>query len=89
MRNAFGADPLAEIVTRNPDSPASVVAATKGIETLIYVVGVNDWQFELHPELMRKTIDGALAAGVKNIILISTVYPYGRAETNPVRESHP
>jgi len=50
---------------------------------------VNDWQFELHPELMRKTIDGALAAGVKNIILISTVYPYGRAETNPVRESHP
>ncbi|MCC8392815.1 NAD-dependent epimerase/dehydratase family protein [Paraburkholderia sp. MMS20-SJTR3] len=89
LRKAFGADPLAEIVTWNPDSPASVLAAAKGIETLIYMVGVNYWQFELHPELMRKTIDGAVAAGVKNIILIGTVYPYGMTEANPVREDHP
>lgn len=89
LRKAFGADPLAEIVTWNPDSPASVQAAATGIETLIYIVGVNYWQFELHPELMRKTLDGAIAAGVKNIILIGTVYPYGRANTNPVREDHP
>ena len=89
LREAFGTDPLAEIVTWNPDSPASVLAAAKGIETLIYTVGVNYWQFELHPELMRKTIDGAVAAGVKNIILISTVYPYGMARANPVREDHP
>lgn len=89
LRKAFGADPLAEIVSWNPDSPASVQAAATGIETLIYLVGVNYWQFELHPELMRKTLDGAIAAGVKNIILIGTVYPYGRAKTNPVREDHP
>ncbi|HEX7931678.1 MAG TPA: NAD-dependent epimerase/dehydratase family protein [Paraburkholderia sp.] len=89
LRKAFGAEPLAEIVTWNPDSPASVLAAAKGIETLIYMVGVNYWQFELHPELMRKTIDGAVAAGVKNIILIGTVYPYGMTEANPVREDHP
>ncbi|MEC5404722.1 NAD-dependent epimerase/dehydratase family protein [Paraburkholderia sp. MPAMCS5] len=89
LRKAFGADPLAQIVTWNPDSPASVLAAAKGIETLIYMVGVNYWQFELHPELMRKTIDGAVAAGVKNIILIGTVYPYGMTEPNPVREDHP
>ncbi|MCC8401410.1 NAD-dependent epimerase/dehydratase family protein [Paraburkholderia sp. MMS20-SJTN17] len=89
LREAFGADPLAEIVTWNPDSPASVLAAAKGIETLIYMVGVNYWQFELHPELMRKTIDGAVAAGVKNIILIGTVYPYGKSRANPVREDHP
>lgn len=89
LREAFGADPLAEIVTWNPNSPASVQAAAEGIETLLYMVGVNYWQFELHPALMQKTIDGAVAAGVKNIILIGTVYPYGRARSNPVREDHP
>lgn len=89
LREAFGADPLAEIVTWNPNSPASVQAAAEGIETLVYMVGVNYWQFELHPELMQRTIEGAVAAGVKNIILIGTVYPYGRARSNPVREDHP
>lgn len=89
LRQHFGADPLAEIVTWNPDSPASVQAAAAGIETLVYLVGVNYWQFELHPELMRKTLAGAIAAGVKNIILIGTVYPYGRSLANPVREDHP
>ncbi|WP_394790566.1 NAD-dependent epimerase/dehydratase family protein [Rhodoferax sp.] len=89
LRKAFGADPLAEIVTWNPDAPASVQAAASGIETLVYMVGVNYWQFELHPEIMRKTLAGAIAAGVKNIILIGTVYPYGLAQANPVREDHP
>ncbi|WP_213959670.1 NAD-dependent epimerase/dehydratase family protein [Variovorax sp. dw_954] len=89
LRKAFGTDPLAEIVSWDPDSPASVRSAAGGVDTLIYMVGVNYWQFELHPELMRKTLDGAVAAGVKNIILIGTVYSYGRPNTNPVREDHP
>jgi nucleoside-diphosphate-sugar epimerase len=89
LRQTFGADPLAEIVTWNPDSPASVRAAAEGIDTLVYLVGVNYWQFELHPELMRKTLDGAIAAGVRNVVLIGTVYPYGRARTTPIREDHP
>jgi nucleoside-diphosphate-sugar epimerase len=88
LQASFGADPLAEIVTWNPDSPASVQAAASGIDTLVYLVGVNYWQFELHPQLMRKTLDGAIAAGVRNVILIGTVYPYGRARTTPVREDH-
>ncbi len=89
LRKAFGADPLAEIVTWNPDSPASVQAAASGVDTLVYLVGVNYWQFELHPQLMRKTLDGAIAAGVRNVILIGTVYPYGRAQATPAREDHP
>jgi nucleoside-diphosphate-sugar epimerase len=89
LRKAFGADPLAEIVTWDPDLPASVQSAASGIDTLIYLVGVNYWQFELHPQLMRKTLDGAIAAGVRNFILIGTVYPYGRARTMPVSEDHP
>jgi nucleoside-diphosphate-sugar epimerase len=89
LRKAFGADPLAEVVVWNPDFPISVQAAASGIETLIYMVGVNYWQFDRHPELMRRTLDGAVAAGVKNIVLIGTVYPYGRPRANPVCENHP
>jgi len=85
----FGADPLAEVKTWNPDSPASVLAAASGIDTLIYMVGVDYWRFELHPQLMKKTIDGAIAAGVKRILLIGTVYPYGLPKTPTVREDHP
>jgi nucleoside-diphosphate-sugar epimerase len=38
---------------------------------------------------MKQTLDGAIAAGVKRIVLIGTVYPYGRPRTRPVREDHP
>ena len=89
LRKTFGADPLAEVVTWNPDSPEAIQAAATGVDTLVYLVGVNYWQFELHPQLMRKTLEGAIAAGVRNIVLIGTVYPYGPARTMPVREDHP
>lgn len=89
LQQAFGSDPLAEIVTWNPDDPASVRAAAVGIDTIIYLVGVAYDHFELHPQLMRKTLDGAIAAGVKQVLLIGTEYPYGLPQTNPVREDHP
>ncbi|MFJ3313768.1 NAD-dependent epimerase/dehydratase family protein [Herbaspirillum huttiense] len=89
LRKAFGTDPLAEIVSWNPYSPASVEAAAQGIDTLIYLVGVNYTQFELHPELMRKTLDGAISAGVRQVLLIGTVYPYVLPQTSPIREDHP
>ncbi|MEK8033001.1 NAD-dependent epimerase/dehydratase family protein [Ideonella sp. DXS29W] len=89
MRRQFGHDALAEVKTWDPDSPASVQAAAEGIETLVYMVGVDYWRFELHPALMRKTIDGAIAAGVKRILLIGTVYPYGLPQTPTIREDHP
>ena len=49
---AFGADALAEIVTWNPEDPASVQAAATGVDVMVYLVGVNYWQFDLHPRLM-------------------------------------
>jgi len=89
LQQAFGSDPLAEIVAWNPDDPASVQAAAKDVETLIYLVGVAYDHFELHPQLMRKTLDGAIAAGVRHVLLIGTVYPYGLPQTKPIREDHP
>ncbi|MCM5681213.1 NAD-dependent epimerase/dehydratase family protein [Schlegelella sp. S2-27] len=85
----FGADPLAEIVTWNPDDPDAVRTAASGVDAIVYCVGVDYSKFELHPELMRKTLDGAVAAGVPRMLLIGTVYPYGRPHTTPVREDHP
>lgn len=89
LEKSFGGDPLAEIKTWNPDDADAVRRAFLDIETIVYVVGVNYWQFELHPQLMRKTIDGAVAAGVRRILLVGTVYPYGRAESDVVTEDHP
>jgi len=85
----FGSHPLAEIATWNPDDSASVRAAARDIDTLIYLVGVPYNQFQLHPVLMQKTLDGAIAEGVKRVLLIGTVYPYGFPNTPLVTESHP
>ena len=89
LQRDFGSDPLAEIVTWNPDDPASIRAAASGADTIVYLVGVSYDHFELHPRLMSKTLYGAFAAGVPHLLLIGTVYPYGLAQTNPVREDHP
>ncbi|MBV8657051.1 MAG: NAD-dependent epimerase/dehydratase family protein [Burkholderiales bacterium] len=89
LAESFGHDPRAEIVTWNPDDPASVRAALRGIDTMIYLVGVNYWQFDLHPKLMRQTLDGAIAEGVERCLLIGTVYPYGLPRTPRVAEDHP
>ena len=89
LASTFAGDPLAEIATWNPDEPASVRAAAQDIDTLIYLVGVPYQHNELHPKLMQQTLDGAVAAGVKRIMLIGTVYPYGVPTTPKVAESHP
>jgi nucleoside-diphosphate-sugar epimerase len=89
LQTTFGRDPLAEIVTWNPDEAASIAAAAKGLQTAVYLVGVPYHQFDRHPVLMRKTLDGLRAAGVQRLILIGAVYPYGRPRALPVTESHP
>jgi nucleoside-diphosphate-sugar epimerase len=89
LESVFGADPLAEKTSWNPEDATSVRAAARGVDTLIYLVGVPYTEFRRHPVMMRQTLEGAIAEGVKRILLIGTVYPYGRAQANPVREDHP
>ncbi|HEX3436910.1 MAG TPA: NAD-dependent epimerase/dehydratase family protein [Pseudacidobacterium sp.] len=89
LRSSFGDDPQAAIAVWNPDDPDSVRRSLAGIDTAIYLVGVNYWQFELHPQLMKKTLDGAIAAGTKKLLLIGTAYPYGIPQTERVSEDHP
>ena len=89
LEKFFGSDPLAEIVTWNPDDQESVRVAARGVDTLIYLIGVPYNHFELHPLVMQKTLDGAIAEGVKRLVLIGTVYPYGLPTTATVTEEHP
>lgn len=89
LQAAFGSDPLAEIVTWDPDNTESVRQAARGIETIVYLVGVPYNQFQLHPQVLGKTLDGAIAEGVRQFLLIGTVYPLGLPQTPRVREDHP
>lgn len=89
LQKNFGADPLPETKTWDPEDPASIREALRGTGTLIYLVGVPYDQFHLHPILMERTLEAAIAEGVENFVLIGTVYPYGRPQTTPVTESHP
>jgi nucleoside-diphosphate-sugar epimerase len=89
LEQTFGKVSGVEFQVWNPDDPASIRQAAEGVGTIIYMVGVPYWEFRLHPELMRKTLDGAIAAGVKRLMLIGTLYPFGRPRTARVAEDHP
>ncbi|RKH43283.1 NAD-dependent epimerase/dehydratase family protein [Corallococcus sicarius] len=89
LQQQYGADPRAELVTWNPEDPASIRVAARGVKTLVYMVGVDYWKFHLHPQLMRRTLDAAIAEGVERVVLIGTVYPYGLPRTERVTEAHP
>jgi len=88
LQKIFGEDTSAELRTWSADA-MSAATALQGVESAIYLVGVSYDRFELHPILMRAALEGAVAAGVKQILLIGTVYPYGLPQTRTVDETHP
>jgi nucleoside-diphosphate-sugar epimerase len=89
LKKIYGGNPLAECITWNPDDAASVRRAFAGVSTLVYLLGVPYHQFRLHPALMKKTIKGAVNAGVERILLIGTLYVFGRSRTKRITEDHP
>ena len=86
---SFGGMPGVERRIWNPEDAASVRSAVRGLDTLIYLVGVPYHQFQQHPVVMRQTLEGAIAEGVQRMALVGTVYPYGVPRTTPVTEDHP
>ena len=89
LEAAFGASRFAQIAVWDPDNSQSARAALRGLDAAVYLVGVPYDQFQLHPILMRKTLDAAFSEGVSRLLLIGTVYPYGVPKTTPVTENHP
>jgi nucleoside-diphosphate-sugar epimerase len=89
LEESFRALPGVERVLWRPEEPASVRAAVRGLDTLVYLVGVPYHQFDQHPVVMRQTLEGAIAEGVRRMVLVGTVYPYGLPRSPRVTEDHP
>ncbi|MCI0389707.1 MAG: NAD-dependent epimerase/dehydratase family protein [Acidobacteria bacterium] len=89
LGRAFGGDPLAEIAIWDPDDEASVRAAVRGAAALVHLVGVAYTDFHLHPILMRRVVDAAIAESVNRLLLIGTLYVFGRPQSERVTEDHP
>jgi nucleoside-diphosphate-sugar epimerase len=87
--NALFANTGAETRIWSTEDTASLVTALRGVENVIYAIGVEYWKFELHPILVQRALDAARAAGVERFMVIGTVYPYGRPQTALVSETHP
>jgi len=67
----------------------SASAAARGVDTIIYTAGLPYPSHQLHPVLMRTTLEAAAAMQVKRLVLISSVYAYGVPRTARVAETHP
>lgn len=89
LEKEFGRDSLAEITIWNPDDEESVRTALRGTTSAVYMVGVPYTDFHLHPILMQRVIDAAIAEKVDRLVLIGTLYVFGRPQSTPVTEEHP
>ena len=88
LEKTFGGDALAELATWDPDDEASVRQALRGAGTVVHMVGVPYTDFRLHPILMRRVLDAATAEGVDRLLLIGTLYVFGRPQRELVTEDH-
>src|SRR5947209_3173410 len=89
LQSAFGALPRAEIFVADVSDLRSASAAARGVDTIVYTVGLPYPSHHLHPVLMRTTLEAARAMDVRRIVLISSVYPYGVPRTSRIAETHP
>ena len=81
----------AEIKAADLATVDGCVAALTGCEAAIYSIGLPYFKttFAQYPVMMRVCLDAARQTGLKKLILISNVYPYGRPWFTPVTEEHP
>lgn len=89
LEKMFGGDPLAEVAIWDPDDEESIKSALRGVAAVVYMVGVPYTEFHLHPILMRRVLDAAIAEKVDRLLLIGTLYVFGRPRSPRIREEHP
>lgn len=89
LRRLQATVPGAEVLAADIAEAAQARLAASGLDAVVYAVGVPYHQFELHPQLMRTALGGALGAGVRRFVHISNVYVYGLPQGTPVNETHP
>lgn len=89
LEKAFGNLKQAEVFDADLGDLRSASAAARGIDTIIYTVGLPYPSHHLHPALMRTTIEAAVAMQVRRLVLVSSVYAYGVPRASRVSETHP
>jgi nucleoside-diphosphate-sugar epimerase len=89
LEAAFGAMTSAEIFDADVADLRSASAAARGVDTLIYCVGLPYPSHHLFPEMMRTALQAALSMQVRRFVLVSNVYSYGVPRTARVAETHP
>jgi nucleoside-diphosphate-sugar epimerase len=86
LQAAFGGG---DIRPANLADTEAAERAAAGCDTVLYCVGLPYPDFGRHPELMKSSLQGASRAGVRRMVVVSSVYGYGRPQTPRVAESHP
>jgi len=89
LEKSFGNLKHAEIFDADLADLRSASAAARGVDTIIYTLGLPYPSHNLHPALMRTTVDAAVAMQVRRLVLVSSVYAYGVPRTSRVAETHP
>ncbi len=89
LERAFGSFANVEIFAADIAEMRSAGAAARGVDTIFYCVGLPYPSHQLHPALMRTTLEAAASVGVERVVLVSSVYPYGVPRTQRVAEDHP
>jgi len=89
LQAAFGDMAHAETFDADLADLRSAGAAARGVDTIIYTVGLPYPMHHLHPALIRTTIEAARSMQVARLVLVSSVYAYGVPRTARVAETHP
>ena len=72
--------------TWNPDDPDRCVLLRMDIDSIVYLVGVNYWQLASSHASDGKDAGRSRGRRRQALVLIGTVYPYGRARTEGYEE---
>jgi hypothetical protein len=86
VEKTFGGAALADVAVWDPDHEQSIRDAPRGIAAVVYMVGVPYTDFHLHLILMRRVIDSAITEKVDRLLLIGTLYVFGRPPSPRVTE---
>jgi nucleoside-diphosphate-sugar epimerase len=89
LQEAFGNG--YEIHAADVSREKDVVQVCTGVDAIVYTLGLpySAKAFEAYPPMMRLAVAAARDAGVRRMLLVTNVYPYGLPRTPRVAETHP
>lgn len=85
------AAPGDELVMADVSTLAGCRSALAGVSAAVYALGLpyTDEAFAAYPPMMEAFVRAAREQGVKRLLLVTNVYPYGLPQTPLVAETHP